>query len=148
VGLKQLHTSGSQTQIHCSRSCVVSLQFFHVRSFACRGRLPNLKADYSTVRLCCVTITWQQIYCSLQVTIVGLLPHVTNERRHLGRKCNEAVTANSGKQGRRRAGHCSLTFQKRANRARCLVNNSIIHNFMVYQDRIEAKFSDSFFYCF
>jgi len=29
------------------------LQFAHVRSIACRGRLRNLLADYSTVGLCC-----------------------------------------------------------------------------------------------
>jgi len=31
-------------------------------------------------------ITWQQIFkCSLQVTILGVLSHVTLERRHLGK---------------------------------------------------------------
>jgi len=38
-------------------------------------------------------MTWQQTDCSLQSTIVGLLPHVTVERRHLGRKYSERVTA-------------------------------------------------------
>jgi len=33
---------------------VMKLQFTHVRSFACRGRLRNLRADCFTVRLYCV----------------------------------------------------------------------------------------------
>ena len=41
---------------------VMSLQFTHVRYFACRYRLQSLWADFSIVTLCCVTITWQQIF--------------------------------------------------------------------------------------
>jgi len=33
------------------------LQFAHVRSFDCRGRLQNKLANCSAVGLCCVTIT-------------------------------------------------------------------------------------------
>jgi len=63
----------------------MSLQITHVRPFSCRGRLRNLLADCSIVGLCCVTITWQQIFNGLlQVTAEGVLPHVTVERRHLG----------------------------------------------------------------
>ena len=36
---------------------VMSLQSTHVRSFACRSPLPNLRADCSTVGLYCATIT-------------------------------------------------------------------------------------------
>jgi len=62
----------------------MSLQFTHVRSFARRGRLQNLRADYSTTGLCCVTIAYQQTFKgSLQATVVGVLHHVTVERRHL-----------------------------------------------------------------
>jgi len=65
---------------------MVTLHFTHVRSFACRGKLPNLRADFFTVGLFCVKITWQQIFvCSVQVTILGVLPHETVERRHRGR---------------------------------------------------------------
>ena len=53
---------------------------------ACKSKLPNLQADCFTVGLYRVIITWQQIFkCSLQVTILGVLLHVTLERRHLGR---------------------------------------------------------------
>ena len=63
---------------------VMSLQFTHVPSFACWGRLRNLRADCSTVVLYYVTIIWQRIFKgSLQVTMVGVLSHVTVERRHL-----------------------------------------------------------------
>jgi len=45
-----------------------------------------LRADCFTVGLHRVIITWQQIFkCSLQVTILGVLSHVTLERRHRGR---------------------------------------------------------------
>jgi len=53
---------------------------------ACRGRLRNSGANCSTIDLCCVTITWQQVFeDALQVTVVGVLPHVTMECRRLGR---------------------------------------------------------------
>jgi len=41
---------------------VVSLQFTHVRSFAHRDGLPNLRADCFIDGLYCLTITWQQIF--------------------------------------------------------------------------------------
>ena len=34
----------------------------HARSFACRSRLQNLRADCFAVGLYCVTITWQEIF--------------------------------------------------------------------------------------
>jgi len=37
----------------------MSFQSTHVRSFACRGRLRNMRAHYSIVGLYCVTMTWQ-----------------------------------------------------------------------------------------
>jgi len=44
------------------------------------------------IGLCCVTITWPQIFeDALQVTAVGVLPHVTIERRLLGRQCCETA---------------------------------------------------------
>jgi len=46
----------------------------------------NLRSDSSTVGIYCVTVTWQQILKgSLQVTVVGFLPHVTVELIHLDR---------------------------------------------------------------
>jgi len=54
------------------------LQFARVR----RGRLRNLLTDCSTVGLHCVTITVtrQEIFkCSLQVTAVGVFPHVISK---------------------------------------------------------------------
>ena len=69
----------------CWCHAVMSLQFTHVPSFSCRDTLRNLRADCSIVGLYCVTITWQQILKgSLQVTVEGVLLHVTVERRHLG----------------------------------------------------------------
>jgi len=51
-----------------------------------------LRLDYQILlkspppNICCVTITWQEIFKdSLQVTAVGVSPHVTVEHRHLGR---------------------------------------------------------------
>ena len=64
---------------------VVGLQFTHVRYFACRCRLQSLWADCSIVTLYCVTVTWQQIFKG-SVTVVGVLPHVAVERRHLWQK--------------------------------------------------------------
>jgi len=63
-----------------------SLNFWAGYSTACRGKLPNLRGDCFTVGLYRVIITRQQIFkCSLQVTILGVLSHMTFERRHLGR---------------------------------------------------------------
>ena len=41
------------------QNAVMSLQFTHVRSFACRDRLGNLREDCSTAGLYCVTMTLQ-----------------------------------------------------------------------------------------
>jgi len=57
-----------------------------VGNLCCRGRLRKLGADCSAIGVYCVTITWQQIFeDSLQVTVVGVLPHMTvqPERTHL-----------------------------------------------------------------
>jgi len=64
---------------------VVSLQFTHVRYLGCRCRWQSLWVDCSIVTLYCVTITWQQISKG-SVTVVGVLPLVTVERRHLWQK--------------------------------------------------------------
>jgi len=45
----------------------------------------SLWADCAIVTLCCVTITWQQIFKG-SAMVVGVLPHVTVERRHLWQK--------------------------------------------------------------
>jgi len=54
------------------------------------------------------------IICSIQVAILGVLPHVTFERRRLGRQCSKTVTADSGKQGYRRARESSPDLSKGA----------------------------------
>ena len=64
---------------------VLSSQFTHIRYFTCRCRLQSLWADCSIVTLYCVTRTWQQIFKG-SVTVVGVLPHVTVECRHLWQK--------------------------------------------------------------
>jgi len=47
-----------KSQVHyCGDMQMMSLQFAHVCSFACRSRLRNLRADCFTVGLCCITIT-------------------------------------------------------------------------------------------
>jgi len=52
------------------QTAVMSLQFTHVRSFACRGKLRNSEANFSAIGLCCVTITRQQtLEDALQVTV-------------------------------------------------------------------------------
>ena len=61
--------------------------------------------------------------------ILGVLPrpHVTVERRHLGRQCFETVTADSGKQGRRKALALPPDLSKEGQRGqRRLVHGSII----------------------
>jgi len=63
------------------------------------------------------------------------------ERRHLGRKCSETVTADSGKQGRRRSGALPpWPFIKGVTGQVCLFHNRIIDNFILNQDRIETNF--------
>jgi len=70
-----------KSQVHCSgvmqwRACI------SLHSLACRGRLQNFRAVCSSIGLYCVTIIWQQILkARLQVTVVGVLLHVTVERR-------------------------------------------------------------------
>jgi len=62
----------------------MSMQFNHVPSFA--WLLRKSRADYSTVGLYCVTITWQQVCkSSLYITVAGVLLHETLERTRLGR---------------------------------------------------------------
>ena len=57
---------------------IIRLQFAHVRSFACKGKLRNLLADCSAVGLYCATVTWEWIFKrSLQVTSIGVFSHVT-----------------------------------------------------------------------
>jgi len=54
----------------------------------------------------CAKITWQQILkSSLEVTAVGVLLHVSVERRHLHRKCIKTVTVDSGKPFQSRVRH-------------------------------------------
>ena len=69
---------------HCTRlrfaipvTCSDALALHLIRFFACRGRLRNWGANCSTICLCCVTVTWQQIFeVALEVTVVGVLSHV------------------------------------------------------------------------
>jgi len=57
---------------------IMRLQFAHVRSFTCRGKLWNLLVDCSIVGLYCVTVPWQWIFkCSLQIMVVGVFLPVT-----------------------------------------------------------------------
>ena len=65
---------------HCTRvrltarvTCSDELAIHLTRFFACRGRLRNSGANYFTVGLFCVTITWQQIFeDALEVTVVDI----------------------------------------------------------------------------
>jgi len=48
--------------------------------------LPNLRVDVLQLVQYCVTITYRQIFeGSSKVAIIGVLPHVTVERKYLGR---------------------------------------------------------------
>jgi len=75
-----------KSHMFCSGMMTWCLQFTHVRSLACRGRLRNLGTDFSYVGLYCVSITRQYIFKgSFQVAAIGILPSVVVECRHLGR---------------------------------------------------------------
>jgi len=86
-----------KSQVHCFGN----MQLWacsSIRFFACRGRLRNSRTNCSTIDLCCVTIKRQQIFeDALQVMAACVLPHVTIERRHLGRWCRETATADGDK---------------------------------------------------
>jgi len=81
----ETHTAQAPaSQLWCH--AVMSLQFTHVPSFACRNGLRKSRADCYTVGLYWVTITWQQIFkSSLDITVAGVLFHETVERAYLGR---------------------------------------------------------------
>ena len=78
---------------------MIRVQFTHVSSFSCRGRLRNWQMDCFMVGLYCVTVTWQQIF-------KGSLK--TNGRKRFAACCcwtrtscqvgwrSETVTADSG----------------------------------------------------
>jgi len=53
-----------KSQVHCSGSLACRDEFaVHlIRFSACRGKLQNAGANCSTIGVCCVTITWQQIF--------------------------------------------------------------------------------------
>ena len=77
-------------QVHRLCHAVMSLQFTHVSSFACRGVLWKSRVDCSTVGLYRVTIPWQQTCkSSCYITVAGVLLPETVERKHLGRLCRE-----------------------------------------------------------
>jgi len=58
----------------------------YVRSFPGKSWLRSLRAVCFTIVLYCTAITWQQIFKGLlEVTVVGVLLHVTVERKHFGR---------------------------------------------------------------
>ena len=85
--------------LHCTRAWFTVLMWCRdelaihscpVHSFSCRSRFG--REDCSTIGVYCVTIPWQQIKSSPHVTVADVLPHVTVERRHLGRWCSETVT--------------------------------------------------------
>jgi len=75
---------------HCTRirstvliTCSYELAVRSCPLLACRG---NSRERIVLLCLCCVTITRLQIFeDALQVTVVGVLPHVTIECRCLGR---------------------------------------------------------------
>jgi len=99
---------------HCTRAtftvwwchALVSLQFTHVRSFGYRDRLQNSRADCSTVGLYCVTKDGKIIKGSLQVTVAGVLLHVTVENRHVS-----TLAGNAARQWLLRAvSHCWIRF--------------------------------------
>ena len=77
-----MHKTQFTTVVSCGDELAI-----HSRPLLCLQRqVANLPADCSAVDLYCVTITSQEIFkCSVQAVVVGVLPHVTVERRRLGR---------------------------------------------------------------
>jgi len=64
----------------------MSLQFTKFASLPAEAGCAICKRIVLPLAFYCLTITWQQISeDALQVTVVGVLPHVTIERRLLGR---------------------------------------------------------------
>ena len=82
-----------KSQVHCSGvmqwwACSSLIHCF----FACRGRLPNLRADCSTVDLHWVTNTAKILTsASAPVAVADVLPHVTVERKHLATLADNAA---------------------------------------------------------
>jgi len=73
-----------KSQVHSLCHAVMSLQFTHVSSFACRGVLRKSRVDCSTVGLYRVTIPWQQTCKSSRyITVAGVLLPETVERTHI-----------------------------------------------------------------
>jgi len=73
-----------KSQVHC----FVNMQIWACSSLklllCLQRQVAKLASEFFS--LCYVTITWQQIFeDALQVTVVCVLPHVTIQRRHLGR---------------------------------------------------------------
>jgi len=87
------HESGSLFWYHA----VMSFQFTESAPLPAKAGCETCERIVcSTISLCCITITWQQIFKgSLQVAGSSVLPHVTVESRHLGRYM-QLVTAADG----------------------------------------------------
>jgi len=103
---------------------VMSLKFTHVRSFACRLTLRNLRAFCSTISRSCVTITRQWIFKGLlQVTIINaffrmwlMTPDIFGRwcsvcwpQDIFGRWCSECETVNADN-GKTR---CFILYEKK-----------------------------------
>jgi len=64
----------------------MSLQFTKFASLPAEAGCAACERIVLLLAFYCATITWQQIFQeALQVTVVGVLPHATIERRLLGR---------------------------------------------------------------
>jgi len=75
-----------KSQVHCYRLCSGELAVQSCPLLCLQRRSRKSRADYSTVSLYCVAITWQQICkSSLYITVAGVLLHETVERTRLGR---------------------------------------------------------------
>jgi len=81
VCLPTWHSHGTRVSFTVLITCSYKLAVHSCPLLAYRGRLWNSGANCSIVGLCCITITWQQIFeDALQVTVVGVSPHVTTEQ--------------------------------------------------------------------
>jgi len=87
----------------------MSLQFTHVRSFACRGRLHS----YERIVLSSVFIAQQQRgtkSSKVHVTVVCVLPHLTVEHRHLWQKMQRDCYTSFSLRFRKGKAFCERAF--------------------------------------
>jgi len=83
------HSQCTRVRFTVLVTCGDELAVHLIRFFACRGRLRNSGANCSTIGLCCVTTTWQQIFeDALGITEVGMGVRKGGQNGNLSRTGN------------------------------------------------------------